>query len=113
FLGDAGLEVRAVKKVQEGRPHCVDLMESGGIRLVINTTEGRQAIADSHSLRRAALLSRIAYFTTMRAARAAVDAIAAHAADGLRVAPLQSYHRAGLDEPGLEQGRECWLRNIR
>src|SRR5690606_36990216 len=40
FLGDAGLEVRAVKKVQEGRPHCVDLMESGEIHLVINTTEG-------------------------------------------------------------------------
>jgi carbamoyl-phosphate synthase large subunit len=58
----------------------------------VNTTEGRQAIADSHSLRRAALLSHIAYFTTMRAARAAVAAIAAQAREGLRVAPLQSYH---------------------
>jgi carbamoyl-phosphate synthase large subunit len=59
---------------------------------VVNTTEGRQAIEDSHSLRRAALLSRIAYFTTMRAARAATDAIAAQAGGDMRVAPLQSYH---------------------
>jgi carbamoyl-phosphate synthase large subunit len=92
FLTRAGLEVRGVNKVMEGRPHCVDAMESGEIQLVVNTTEGRQAIEDSHSLRRAALLSRIAYFTTMRAARAATDAIAAQAGGDMRVAPLQSYH---------------------
>jgi carbamoyl-phosphate synthase large subunit len=92
FLRQHGLEVRGVNKVKEGRPHCVDAMESGEIQLVVNTTEGRQAIEDSHSLRRAALLSRISYFTTMRAARAAADAIAAQAREGLRVAPLQSYH---------------------
>ena len=92
FLRQHGLEVRGVNKVKEGRPHCVDAMESGEIQLVVNTTEGRQAIEDSHSLRRAALLSRISYFTTMRAARAAADAIAVQAREGLRVAPLQSYH---------------------
>jgi carbamoyl-phosphate synthase large subunit len=92
FLREHGLEVRGINKVKEGRPHCVDAMESGEIQLVVNTTEGRQAIEDSHSLRRAALLSRIAYFTTMRAARAAADAIAVQAREGLRVAPLQSYH---------------------
>jgi carbamoyl-phosphate synthase large subunit len=92
FLRQHGLEVRGVNKVMEGRPHCVDAMESGEIQLVVNTSEGRQAIEDSHSLRRAALLSRISYFTTMRAARAAADAIAAQAREGLRVAPLQSYH---------------------
>ncbi len=92
FLRQHRLEVRGVNKVMEGRPHCVDAMESGEIQLVVNTTEGRQAIEDSHSLRRAALLSRISYFTTMRAARAAADAIAAQAREGLRVAPLQSYH---------------------
>jgi carbamoyl-phosphate synthase large subunit len=91
-LRAAGLVVRGLNKVNEGRPHCVDAMESGDINLVVNTTEGRQAIADSHSLRRAALLQHISYFTTMRAARAAVEAIAAHAREGLRVAPLQSYH---------------------
>jgi carbamoyl-phosphate synthase large subunit len=91
-LRAAGLSVRGLNKVGEGRPHCVDTMESGDISLVVNTTEGRQAIADSHSLRRAALLQHISYFTTMRAAHAAVEAIAAHAREGLRVAPLQSYH---------------------
>ncbi|HKE19424.1 MAG TPA: carbamoyl-phosphate synthase large subunit [Kofleriaceae bacterium] len=91
-LRAAGLEVRGLNKVNEGRPHCVDAMESGDISLVVNTTEGRQAISDSHSLRRAALLQHISYFTTMRAARAAVEAIAAQAREGLRVAPLQSYH---------------------
>ena len=68
-------------------------MESGEVDLVVNTVEGRQAIADSHSLRRSALLRHISYFTTMRAAHAAVDAIAARAREELRVAPLQSYHR--------------------
>ncbi|HTE53572.1 MAG TPA: carbamoyl-phosphate synthase large subunit [Kofleriaceae bacterium] len=92
-LRAAGLPVRGLNKVTEGRPHCVDAMESGEIHLVVNTVEGRQAIADSHSLRRSALLRHIAYFTTMRAAHAAVDAIAAQAREGLRVAPLQSYHR--------------------
>jgi carbamoyl-phosphate synthase large subunit len=93
FLGAAGMTVRRINKVTEGRPHCVDAMESGKVQLVVNTVEGRQSIADSHSLRRAALLQRISYFTTMRGARAAVDAIAAQALEGLRVAPLQSYHQ--------------------
>jgi carbamoyl-phosphate synthase large subunit len=92
-LRSAGLTVRGLNKVTEGRPHCVDAMESGEIHLVVNTTDGRQAIADSHSLRRAALLRHISYFTTMRGAHAAVDAIAAQAREGLRVAPLQSYHQ--------------------
>jgi carbamoyl-phosphate synthase large subunit len=91
-LRAAGLPVRGVNKVMEGRPHCVDAMESGEVQLVVNTVEGRQAIADSHSLRRAALLRHISYFTTMRAASAAVEAIAVQAREGLRVAPLQSYH---------------------
>jgi len=93
YLRQAGLEVRGVNKVVEGRPHCVDVMESGEIQLVVNTTEGRQAIVDSHSLRRSALLCRIAYFTTIRAARAAVEGITAQARGDMRVAPLQSYHR--------------------
>jgi carbamoyl-phosphate synthase large subunit len=93
FLGEAGLEVRRVNKVFEGHPHCVDAMANGEIDLVVNTTEDIEAIEDSHSLRRTALLSGISYFTTVRAANAAVAAIAARAADGVRVAPLQSYHR--------------------
>ncbi|HWM84847.1 MAG TPA: carbamoyl-phosphate synthase large subunit [Kofleriaceae bacterium] len=104
-LRAAGLVVRGLNKVNEGRPHCVDAMESGDVTLVVNTTEGRQAIADSHSLRRAALLQHISYFTTMRAVRAAVDAIAAQTREGLRVAPLQSYHRENREPTGRRQGR--------
>ena len=98
YLRQAGLEVRGVNKVVEGRPHCVDVMESGEIQLVVNTTEGRQAIEDSHSLRRSALLCRIAYFTTIRAARAAVEGITAQARGDLRVAPVQSYHRVKRED---------------
>jgi carbamoyl-phosphate synthase large subunit len=92
FLREHDLDVQGVNKVREGHPHCVDAMENGEYALVVNTTEGAQAIDDSKSLRRAALTNSISYFTTTRAARAGLDAIAARARDGLRVAPLQRYH---------------------
>jgi carbamoyl-phosphate synthase large subunit len=91
-LRAAGLEVERVNKVLEGHPHCVDAMENGEVALVVNTTEGAQAIVDSLSLRRAALLCNIAYFTTIRAARAAVEAIRARREHPLQVKPLQAYH---------------------
>ena len=81
-----------VNKVLEGRPHCVDAILSGSVDLVVNTTEGADAIRDSHSLRRSALTSGIAYFTTMRAARAALAAIAARREGGIGVRALQRYH---------------------
>jgi carbamoyl-phosphate synthase large subunit len=92
-LRKAGLEVRGVNKVMEGRPHCVDAMDNHEIQLVINTTEGAQAILDSQSLRRAALMNNIAYQTTLRGARAALEAIAVAKRGDLRVAPLQHYAR--------------------
>ncbi|HEY1446904.1 MAG TPA: carbamoyl-phosphate synthase large subunit, partial [Caulobacteraceae bacterium] len=63
FLTDIGLEASLVKKVLEGRPHIVDAMKSGEVQLVFNTTEGRQSLEDSFSLRRAALMLKIPYFT--------------------------------------------------
>ncbi|HSR96020.1 MAG TPA: carbamoyl-phosphate synthase large subunit [Kofleriaceae bacterium] len=72
YLKKAGLEVRGMNKVLEGRPHCVDAMDNREIQLVINTTEGAEAIQDSVSLRRAALMNGIAYQTTLRGARAAL-----------------------------------------
>jgi len=90
-LGEAGLAVTLVNKVQEGRPDIVDEMRSGRIQLVFNTTEGAQAIADSFSLRRTALTHNIPYYTTVAGARAAVQAIGALRRGGLEVAPLQSY----------------------
>jgi carbamoyl-phosphate synthase large subunit len=93
YLRAAGLEVRGMNKVLEGRPHCVDAMDNREIALVINTTEGTQAIQDSVSLRRAALMNGIAYQTTLRGARAALEAIAVAKRGDLRVASLQNYAR--------------------
>ena len=90
-LREVGLAVTAVNKVQEGRPHCVDAIVSGQVQMVINTTEGVQAIADSVSIRRSALTCSVPYYTTMTGAAAAADAIDAMRRGALEVAPLQSY----------------------
>ncbi len=90
-LRAAGLPAERVNKVIEGQPHVVDAMINGDIQLVINTTEGAQALADSFSLRRTAVGYNIPYYTTMAGARAAVEAIDALRNGDLEVAPLQSY----------------------
>jgi carbamoyl-phosphate synthase large subunit len=87
----AGLPVEEIKKVHEGRPHIVDLIKDRKIALVINTTEGRQAIRDSYSLRREALMARLPYYTTLPGARAVVQALTRLVSGELEVAPLQSY----------------------
>lgn len=95
YLDSCGLQVDRVNKVMEGRPHCDDAIISGDVQLVINTTEGAQAIADSFSIRRSALINNIPHYTTMTGASAAVEAIEALGDGkndgGLEVAPLQSY----------------------
>ncbi|NVB80055.1 MAG: carbamoyl-phosphate synthase large subunit, partial [Kofleriaceae bacterium] len=91
ILRKAGLEVRGINKVLEGRPHCVDAMDNHEIDFVINTTEGAQAIQDSQSLRRACLMNGIAYYTTLRAAKAALEAIAVEKRNDMRVQALQRY----------------------
>ena len=90
-LKKANLPVTRIKKVLEGRPHVVDNMISGHIDLVINTTDGAQAIQDSFSLRRSALTHGIPYYTTVEGAKAAVQAITAIREGPLEVVPLQSY----------------------
>ena len=90
-LKASGLKVDQVNKVLEGRPHCVDAIISGQVQLVINTTEGAQAISDSFSIRRSALTHGVPHYTTMSGAAAAVDALEALRAGTLEVAPLQSY----------------------
>ena len=80
-----------INKVLEGRPHIVDAIKNGGVQLVINTTEGAQALADSRSLRRAALLHKVPYYTTLAGAIAAAEAIVAYAGGELEVRPLQAY----------------------
>jgi len=94
-LAAAGLPVEITFKVMEGRPHCVDEILAGTIDLVVNTTAGVQEIRDSFSIRRSTLQRSISYFTTLRAARAAVDAIRAVRGTAPRVRPLQEYHSRG------------------
>jgi len=90
-LEELGLPVAIINKVREGRPHVVDAMKNGEIHLVFNTTGGREALADSSSIRRAALTMKVPYYTTMAGARAAAMAISALKGGSLEVAPLQSY----------------------
>ncbi len=75
-LNDAGFPCERVNKVAEGRPHIVDLIKNGEIVYIVNTTEGRQAIADSFSIRRSALQQKVTYSTTMTGAVALVDSLA-------------------------------------
>ena len=91
YLKQEGLQVIHVNKVLEGAPHCVDFINNGDVQLIINTTEGKQAIADSYTIRRGALVNAIPHYTTMTGATAAVGAIEAISKDGLEVAPLQAY----------------------
>jgi carbamoyl-phosphate synthase large subunit len=91
YLEERGLAVGHVKKVLEGRPHIVDAMKNGEVQLVINTTEGKQSLQDSFSLRRTALMMKIPYYTTVPAAVATAQAIAAINSGDLDVRPVQSY----------------------
>jgi carbamoyl-phosphate synthase large subunit len=90
-LTGLGLKADRVRKVLEGRPHIVDAMKNREIQLVFNTTEGRQSLQDSFSLRRAALMMKIPYYTTAAGALAAAQAITAQAQGVLDVRSLQSY----------------------
>ena len=74
-IEDAGIKVERVNKVMEGRPHVVDALKNGDINFIVNTTEGRQAIADSAMIRQSALQKKIAYSTTLAGGEAIVRAI--------------------------------------
>jgi carbamoyl-phosphate synthase large subunit len=91
FLKEHGIEADKVNKVLEGRPHIVDAIKNGEVQLVFNTTEGAQALTDSRSLRRAALLHKVPYYTTLSGAIAASRGIKAYLGGDLEVRALQSY----------------------
>ena len=91
FLAEKGFEVESVNKVLEGRPHIEDAIRNRQVQLVINTTEGAKTISDSKSLRRAALMQKVPYYTTMAGSLSAARAIAALRAGNLEVKPLQAY----------------------
>jgi carbamoyl-phosphate synthase large subunit len=96
FLRKHSIEAQQVNKVLEGRPHIVDLMKDGKVQLVFNTVDGASALTDSFTLRRTALMHKIAYYTTVAGAKAAVEGIAAVKKGGLDVAPLQSYFKTAF-----------------
>ncbi|HUJ27627.1 MAG TPA: carbamoyl-phosphate synthase large subunit [Myxococcales bacterium] len=94
YLRQHGVPCTFVFKVNEGRPHVVDKLIDRSIDLVFNTTSGKQAIADSYSIRRQTLLHGIPYFTALTSCRAAVAAIEALKQGPLTVKSLQEYQRA-------------------
>ena len=90
-FSDAGIEVKEVNKVKEGRPHIVDMIIDGDADMVINTTSNTESLADSYTIRREALMHKVTYFTNIAAARAAGEAHKAHAA--MQVSKLQDLHK--------------------
>jgi carbamoyl-phosphate synthase large subunit len=91
YLAEQGIDCKKINKVLEGRPDIVDAIKNGDVQLVFNTTEGAQALTDSRSLRRAALLHKVPYYTTLAGARAAARGIEALIGGELEVRPLQAY----------------------
>jgi carbamoyl-phosphate synthase large subunit len=96
FLRKHSIEAQQVNKVLQGRPHIVDLMKDGKVQLVFNTVDGAGALTDSFTLRRTALMHKIAYYTTVAGAKASVEGIAAAKEGTLDVAPLQSYFKTAF-----------------
>jgi carbamoyl-phosphate synthase large subunit len=90
YFKDADIDVRLVNKVNEGRPHLVDMIIDGDANLVINTTSGTDSLPDSYTIRREALMRKVTYFTNIAAARAMGEAHKAHA--DMRVSKLQDLH---------------------
>ena len=75
MLKQSSVDVKIVNKVQEGRPHIVDMLKNHEISFIVNTTEGKQAIADSFEIRRTALQNKVCYTTTIAGGKASVEAL--------------------------------------
>jgi carbamoyl-phosphate synthase large subunit len=105
YLAAAGIAAVKVNKVADGRPHIVDAIKNGGVQLVFNTTEGATALNDSRSLRRAALLHKVPYYTTLSGAVAAAQGIKAYLGGDLEVRALQSYFGAESDQQSEQPQR--------
>jgi carbamoyl-phosphate synthase large subunit len=93
-LEAAGIACRRVNKVREGRPHIVDMIKNDEIDFIVNTTEGKQAIRESNSIRREAVHRRVTYYTTLAAAVATGEAL--DHLDEVEVNRLQDLHQEGL-----------------
>jgi carbamoyl-phosphate synthase large subunit len=92
LISAAGVPVIIVNKVAEGRPHIVDMIKNGEVRLIVNTVDSKPSVMrDSYSIRHAALQGRVTYYTTLAGARAACMGMQ-HLAE-LQVYDLQSLHK--------------------
>ncbi len=91
FLAENGVAAEKINKVLEGRPHIEDAIRNRQVQLVFNTTDGQKAVSDSKSLRRATLMQKVPYYTTLAGMAAVAEAIAALRAGSLEVRPLQEY----------------------
>jgi carbamoyl-phosphate synthase large subunit len=90
-LEESGIICRRVNKVREGRPHVVDMIKNDEVSLIVNTTEGKQAVRESRSIRREAVARKVTYYTTVAGARATCDALD-HLGD-IEVHRLQDLHK--------------------
>ncbi|HEV2672663.1 MAG TPA: carbamoyl-phosphate synthase large subunit [Gemmatimonadales bacterium] len=111
YLRGRGVPAERVLKVHEGRPNAIDLIVSGDVHLLINTPLGKFTQADDYAIRRAALVHRVPYTTTMSAASAACDAIIALRSRTGSVRSLQEWHaRANAERPSPTAGRAAAVR---
>ena len=93
-LKAAGLSVKTVFKVNEGRPNAVDFLKVGSLQLVIYTTTGAHSFSDERAIRRAAVAYRVPCITTISGAKAAAQAIVSRKRDPIRVWSLQQIHES-------------------
>ena len=98
ILQESGLTVERVNKVMEGHPHIVDAIINEDIDFLINTTKGPQALSDSMSIRREAVMHKIPYFTLLTSAKAGIQAIHALKNRNMEVKPLQDYFESNEDQ---------------
>ncbi len=99
-LKAAGLPVKTVFKVNEGRPNAVDLMKAGTLKLVIYTTTGGPSFKDERDIRRTAVAYRIPCITTLSGAKAAAQAIVSRKRDPIRIWSLQEIHKSAAKVAG-------------
>ena len=94
IINQAGFSCKRVNKVREGRPHIVDMIKNNEIAMIVNTTEGKQAILESRSIRAEAVRHKITYYTTIAAAKLSCEAIDYD--NNLDVNCLQELHKIKL-----------------
>jgi carbamoyl-phosphate synthase large subunit len=89
-IKEAGLMVQRINKVAQGRPHIVDMIKNNEIDFIVNITEDKQAIADSYTIRRNALMNKVTYYTTLSGAKAAC--VGMSFVEEFQVSSIQSLH---------------------